>query len=1092
MDKKNILEKYKQIQEKLLSSFWGFWVKQRRFTFLIMFWVIFFGTLSVINIKKESSPEIDMWLISITTIYQWASPQDVDNLITDKIEDEIKNIDWIKKITSTSKLWISNILLELKLNADETKVLVDVKDAVDKADLPIDAEDPIVTNITTNSDKIFDALLYADAKYYSKTYLYEKALELKNDLKWKLSIDDIDIGWMPSLGHRVQEKSDDLFIYKVLVDRKKASNLWISLLQIVWTIKNWNQNQPLWTHRVWTKKYEFRIQWEYKSVQDLLNTPLSTRNWNILLKDIAIVQKEPKDLSNYFLVRKNLTWQNFVTLTFKKKSRSGIFEANRDAQKLLKEEFQKIWFKWLHYVIENNLADYISDDYQNLFRSWITTLILVFVALLMFVWFKEASIATVAIPLAFYVSFIVLYYSWLSLNFLTNFSLIVSFWIAIDTTLVIIEWAHEKMKIWYNPLNAILLSVRDYKLSVIAWTATTVVVFIPLMSLPWTVWKFLSYIPITIFSTLLASLFFALTVNSALFYKLFKKSKYYDSKLLNLDYIPPNDKILLEVDREWKIEKSEKKYNKNNFTDKFFYYQDLFLKKLEKWYLFLFKKLFKNQKTRILSIIIPIIFLIVSIVVLSEEIWFKMFPDEDKDIMTFEIKLPKWTDTEITTALVNNKLQNILSKIPEIDTAYYQIYDEKIEWILALLPLDYRKKHNMKNVFQLQVDFEKYFSDFEKQWYFVAISYPKNWPPWSQPVAIKLHTRDNSKFPLLIKVASDFKDYLKSLNWSKNVEISSKLNPGLFEYYFNRNKLLYMWLTPADFQRELYSALNWVKAWSLKSEWQDVDIEVSYKDFDKEVNPDDLYDLQIPTRIWPIKFGAVSNYNFDISLDQITREDWQITLVVGWDLMPWYTSDVLQKKLNEFASKYKFPNWVYYSAWWEKADNQDLISSLLSTFIFSIIIIFAILVLQFNSYIQPIIILFSVVMWMFWTNLWLFITWNSYWMMMWIGFIALTWIVVNDAIILIDKINTNIKNWMPLEKSVINAWKTRLQPVILTTLTTVLWLVSLYSNILFQPLAVTIMFGLTVASTMTLFIIPIINYEVLRLQQTKNSKKSTD
>lgn len=1077
---------YKKIQTTLLSDFFWFWIKQWKFTLLMMFAVIVFGTLSMINIKKESSPAVDMGMISVMTVYQWASPEDVDNLITDKIESEIKDIDGIHKITSSSRLWVSSINVELDVDADETQAITDIKDAVDKADLPSDAETPVVTSISTDTDRLFDVLLYGDSKTFSQSYILEKAEQLQKNIEWKWTIDNIDVWWLPSLSSKFSSQSNvSLFSYKVLVDKKKVEDLGLSIWQISNAIKSWNSNQPLWTHQVGIAEYDFRIQWEYKNIQDLLQTPISIKNWNILLKDIAKVKKVPEDENLYFLVKSWLSGQNFVTLTFNKIKSASIFKANEDWQKLLKKEFSKLNFKGLHYEITNNLADNISDDYSNLAWSGISTLILVFIALLLFVWIKEASIATIAIPLAFYTSFIVLEKMWLSLNFLTNFSFIVSFWVAIDTTLVIIEWAHEKMEQWYTPLNSIILSVRDYKMAVISGTATTVVVFIPLLTLPGVVWKFLAFIPITIFSTLLAALFFSLTVNSALFYKLFKNSKSYNKNSVNLDFIKEEDKILLLEDRKGKITTAElkKKNNKKKLSDKISHIRELFLSKLWNSYLNLFKKFFATKTTRMLSIFIPLVFLILSIVVLSKKIGFEMFPSEDQDLMTFTIELKKWTATDITKAVVNEELQNILSKVPEIKVAYYQINNEKVNWILSLYPLAERKKKWLKNVFNLQLELYKYFQVFRKQWIFVSVGYPKKWPPWGSSVAIKLNTDDNSKFNTLIKVAQDFKKYIQTLKWSTNTEISSKQNPGQFQYFFDKNKLLYLWLTPSDFQRELYPILNWAKAGSLKIDGDDVDIKVDYSDFEDKANPDEVNNIVVQTKAWPISLWAVSTYKFKQSLDQISREDEKITLSVGCDLLPWYTSDVLQKKLTDFASSYDYPKGISYSAWWERADNADLIASLISAFIFSLVVIFAILVLQFNSYSQPIIILFSIVMWMFGANLWLWITWNSYGMMMWIWFIALTGIVVNDAIVLIDKINRNITNDMPLKEAVLNAWRTRLQPVILTTLTTVLWLASLASNAMFQPLAVTIMFGLTVASTMTLFVIPIMYYEVRKLKE---------
>ncbi len=1072
------IKKYKDIQKKLLSSFYWFWIKQWKFSVLVIFLVIWLWLFSMFTIDKEYSPSIKLWMVNIRTIYLWASPEDIDDLITHKIEKEIKDIDWIRKINSTSRLWLSNIIVEFNSDVDITKALVDVKDAVDKVDLPSEAEDPLVTDVTTDSKKIFDVLLYSDSKKYSKYFLMKKAENIKYNLEWNKIIDSVDIWWLPSFWKRESITTDDYFIIKVLLDKNKVEELKLSDIQIVNEIKNWNLNQPLWTHKVWKLKYEFRIQWKIKSIQDLYNIPIKTpQGWTVFLKDISTIKEECRDESEYFFIQneKLLTWQRFVKLTFNKSKWINIFKANKYSQDVLKKEISKMWYKWIHYEIINNSADDIYDDYNNLAWSALMTLVLVFLALLMFVWWKEASVATIAIPLAFFVSFFVLKQLWLSLNFLTNFSFIVTFGIAIDTTLVIVEWAHEKVKQWFNPMNAILLAVRDYKLPVISWTATTLVVFLPLLILPWSVWKFLSFIPITIFSTLLASLFFSLTINSVLFYKFSKKNNFFKKDSVDLKFFSEEDKILLLEDRDWKSYNKDKKYKW--FFAKIANYREKKILKLTNSYIKLFKYFFSTKKSRMITVVVPFIVLVLSIVVLGKKIWFNMFPSEDKDIMFFSIEAKQWTDTEIMKKTFKNKLDFVL-KIPEIKFTYFSINWNKINWILELYPLSKRKKLWYRNAFDLQKDFLWYLYKFEKKWYKISTSTPKNWPPWDKSVWIKLHIDNIKNIDKLYDIAKNIENYLKTLKWTTNVEISSKLSPGQFQYFFNKNKLLSIWLTPKDFQYELYWILNWVNSSSLKIHNDDIDIKVLYKDFDDWISPDELSNLNILTKKWVIKFWSVSNYKFRKSIDQILREDTVITLSVWADLEKWVKSNEIQKKLNTYTKNLNLSDWIFFSLWWEKSDNADLIKSFTFAFIFSMFMMFAILVLQFNSFIQPIIILFSVLMGLFWVNIWLYLTWNTYWMMFWIWFIALTWIVVNDAIVLIDKANKNIEQWMKIEHAILNAWKTRLQPVILTTLTTVLWLISLYSNVMFQPLAVTIMFWLTVASTMTLFIIPIMYYWV--------------
>ncbi|NOZ44815.1 MAG: efflux RND transporter permease subunit [bacterium] len=151
------------------------------------------GIFAMWTIPKESNPDIDFGIINITTIYQGANPTDMDNLVTDKIESAVKDIDSIKKMTSKSAVGMAVTTLELNNDADITQALVDTKDAVDKVDLPEDADDPIVTQVSTDNELMFQILLYGDKDTYKPLYLLQKARKIKEDLEAYDVVNRVDI-----------------------------------------------------------------------------------------------------------------------------------------------------------------------------------------------------------------------------------------------------------------------------------------------------------------------------------------------------------------------------------------------------------------------------------------------------------------------------------------------------------------------------------------------------------------------------------------------------------------------------------------------------------------------------------------------------------------------------------------------------------------------------------------------------------------------------------------------------------------------------------------------------------------------------------
>lgn len=1037
----------------------------------MLFIILIFWIYSLYIIPKESTPEIEFWIIQITTVYPWANPVDVDELITSEIENEIEDLDWIKKITSVSRLWVSSITVEYENRIDISKSINDIKDKIDKINFPSDVEDSVVTEIETSVNEIFKVVLYWSQDKFSKDYLLWSAQYIKNNLEWKWHIDKIVIDWWTD------------YDINVLVDKDKVELLNLPLSQLSNIIKSFNNNFPLWNYKIWDFNYDFRIEWKFKSLLELYQVPIKN-TWTSLirLEEIAEIEKSYSNNSIrkvWFYWEK---WYNAVTFSVEKNDWSDVFSSSKSAKDLISDIMWYEKFKWLKIEVYQDISEIIIKDYKDLARSGILTVLLVFTILLFFIWVKEAIIASIAIPLSFLVTFWVLNYLWLTLNFLTNFSFVLALWIAIDTTIVIVEWAHTKVRIWYNPRHAILLAIKDYKRPLIAWTATTLAAFLPMLSLPWVLWKFLAYIPITVFSVLVAALFFSMSTNSALFYKLTKSRIRYQETDDDLSEI---DKKLLDIDRKWKtlLEVNKKTIRRKMLDWLCLYYYKIL------WFLV------KSRLFRILSVFIPVILLILSFIFLSPKIWFTLFPWWNSPFLQWEIVWKEGMDIEKMKSYLS-WVDSILSDIPEIKLYTVQLSDNNVNLFIELYEnesdgfdskiksiLFWSKnndnKLNIRDSSIIEELINEKFNLFKSQWLKAQVSIMSDWPPtWSQ-VWIKLVADSNENFKELISISRDFEDYLISLESTKNVSNSSSDTPWQFVFEFKNDYMRELWLIPSDITWELISAINWLSAWSISLENDDRDIKIKYKKFDESVSPNEIMDLLINTNIWKVKLWDILSYYIDNSIESILKENWMVLINVWADIRDWYTSTEIQSSLIEYANNYKFPWWIWYEKWWENEENADLIQSTVVSFVIAIMLIFTILVLQFKSYWQPAIILYSVFLALLWVNVWLYLTWNPYSMTFWIWFIALTWIVVNNAIILIDAINKNIESWTEWIKAVKDAWRARLQPMLVTTLTTVFWMLPLAMQDPFWAwLAYTVIFWLATWTIMTLFVIPSLYYEL--------------
>lgn len=1064
-----------------LNSFFTFWVKNTRTSFLIIFLIIVSWIFSLYTIPKESSPDIKFGIINILVTYSWVDPVTMDNLITDKIENEIEDLDGIKKISSSSSVWSSVVTVELDTWVDTRDMLTDIKDRVDKISFPADASDPVVLEINTNNSLIYETLIYWDENRFDEFTLTQKAKLIKNKLDWKHGISDIQIWWLDNLNWAPSWNTSTDYQIKVLLDKWKVELLSLSIPEIVSSIKANNKDVPIWNFELWELSYDFRFEGELSSLDELKKVIVKQDTYSsVTLWDLAEFKLEyPGDeIKKIWFFNKN--WFNYVSIVFNKSSWANVFDASRDSkaalEKLISEdrEFQGLWIEY-----SKDMSDAIIKDYENLWSTALMTIILVFITIMFFVWLREWIIASLLIPLAFMITFIVLDLLGLSLNFLTNFSLVLTLWIAIDTVIVIIEWASEKMKLGFHRKTAILMAIRDFKSPLISGTMTTLAAFLPLMFLPGIIWKFLSYIPITVFSTLLAALILSLTLSSAIFVKFMKSKPYYYSDEKAEKNLREEDIKNLIIDRE---EKEEKLHEHFTIREKFLNFIWVYYEKT--LYRILTKKSFKLS-----FIFIPFLLLISTFVFLSPKIGFVLFPATDESIINIDIKWQSWLSEEYMRQFVPYIDETFIS-LEEIKVYYTKISNNHITIYVDLIDRDIRNDRWLMNVFQLENYLDETLWNLRSQWLDVSVAALKWWPPTWSAIWIKLKSDSAQNFDLLKEVSLDFERYLETIKWAKNVSTSSADSPWQFVFKFDKEKLSNIWLNQDDLMSQLYFFTNPLKAWSIKSDFEDNEIVVLFKDFEDTLSSDDVENIVVNTKVWKVRVWDFASFDFKRAVNSITRENGDIIISVWSEVEDWYLPTDIQPVLDEYAKNYNYPDSISYIKSWESQENMDLIISTIRSFFIAIFLIFSILVFQFNSFKQPLIVLYSIFLALLWVNVWLFLTWNPYSMTFGIGFIALTWVVVNDAIILIDRLNKWIQyseahtKWkIDYIEQIIIAWKSRLQPIIVTTLTTIFWILPLALQDEFWAwLGFTIIFGLFVWSFMTLLVIPAL-YQTLVLRK---------
>lgn len=1055
----SVPESIAKIRAELESGFLGFWVKKYRISYILVAAVFFIGMISLYSIPKESSPSIKFGMVSVATAYPGTNPVDMDSLVTDKLYKEIKDIDGIKKITSTSSLGISAISVELEPSAKTADVIAEIRNNIGRAQLPTDAKAPTVTEIKTDTNRMFTVSLYSqDETKVNVQKLRELAQELKDKIEKVSGIESVDFD------------GTNAYELRIVVPEETLRSLGITSDDISTAIRSVHRDAPIGNFEVGNKKYDFRIEGKYSEGRQFLDTPVPLPSGkSVRLSEIATLERSYKDKSVREIgFHQDMGPHGSVDLVVNKNDGTSIFGVSADAKKVVEDYLARPEYQAVSFQYSTDLADNIVDDYKELLKEAATTIALVFVVMYLFVGFRDSLFATLTLPLAFLSTFALLNYGGYTLNFLTNFSFILSFGIAVDTIIVIVQAASAKQRVGYDPKSAILLALKEYALPILAGVMTTIVAFLPMMTLPGIMGKFLAFIPITIFGVLATGLALALTVNSALYLAFVGRKDTYVDDPNATEYASDEEKELLAFERRGKRRIEEGKAPLRIRT----------IHAATEWYKKTLRRFLESATIRRTAIFLPVAFFLVGSVILAPKVGFNLFPAADNSLVTYTVEGAVGEKVESFHKRIE-PIYAIVSKYPEIKFFEISAKDNSATVTVQLQKLGIREKAGMRSVFTIEELLTKDLEPLRQAGLRVESKVQKGGPPSGKAVGLKLNADSSDKLDALIKTSQDFEKELRSLEGTKNVSTTSGETPGQFVFTLKKDTLAELGIPASKIYSEVLSTINGANVGSIEDNGEDVDVVVKTAEYVDAVDPQAIMGHNFAFGGKTYRIGDFVDSNVKNAVASVKREDGKITVTVEGDTEKDVLPAPVQSKFEAFASTYEFPAGITFSKGGENEANKELIVAVLTSFVIALVCIFGILVLQFNSFAQPFIIIFSVVMALPFIMVGLLWTGNPFSLPFGIGFISFTGIAVNHGIILIDAINQNLKKGMKDVTALVEAGSSRLEPMTLTTLTTALGILPIALRDQFwSGLGFTIIFGLVAASVLTLFVVKGIYYEV--------------
>ncbi|MBU1203029.1 efflux RND transporter permease subunit [Patescibacteria group bacterium] len=1027
------------------KSFKGYFITHFRVIILMISAIVIMGALALASIPRESDPEVKIPIAVVTTVYPGASPADVENLVTDEIENRLEELDNVKLITSASRNSISSITVEFEAEANLDDSIRELKDKVGEVTgLPGDAEDPVVTQIRANDYPIITFSLSGDLTDNQ----FKQLGEIVQDELEGIS----GVSKVPLLGVRDKE-------FSVLVDKTALSRLNLSLSTIVGAIRASNLDMPLGNIDIDDLHYNIRSVGKLNDIDNLKNVVVANNNGQIvLLKDIAQVNEQFVDRSNISRISiAGETTQENISLQIYKKTGGNILDIVDSAKakvNMLSDE--KVIPDNVKIEINSDYSSFIRDDLHTLGSSGIQATILIFIIMFIALSFKEAIIALLAIPLSLLITIIALYFSGYTLNSMSLYALVLSLGLLVDAFIVVLEGIFHNIREGYSSKDAALLSVAHYSGPVTSGMLTTVAAFFPMLLVSGILGEYLKIFPITIGITLTASLFVSLILVPSFASIFLKKSQ----------FVGTAKESILE---KYVTNKLRRLYRKNI---------TIFLRS-------------KKSKFRF-SIILTILFVASLGLLVTQTIPVQLFPKMDADFAYVDIKMPIGTNLETTSQLVS-QIEEKLYKYPEIKNFVSTIgqsssigsFDpSRSSEHLANISIDFvDKKERSKKSYDIVDSIREDIKTINEG--DISITELSGGPPTGSPIEARISGED---LLVLDSISNKVKNILENTEGVINVSSNQDLSPADLTFTLNKETVAKSGLTVADVSNLLRTAIFGVTATEISQDNNDLDVVVKL-DKNKIDSVEQIKNLSLINNYGQeVKLSYLADFSLEPALATIRHRDFERTISVSADLASGYTAAKVVPGIEELVAQENIAHGYRVDFGGEVEDIQQSFTELWNAMIVAVILILIILVLEFDSFIRTGIILMSLPLMLIGVVVGMGIFGLPFSFMVFLGLVSLAGIGVNDAIVLMDKTKRNIeeKNMTPLE-AVADAGDTRLQPILLTTITTIMGVIPLaFANEFWVGLSISIIFGLAFATVIQLFVIPML---FVRFEGKKKNKK---
>ncbi len=1111
------------VKRKFGLTHWS--VKNRNTVYILIIALLIFGVYAYINIPRELFPEVNYPTIFVQTIYPGNSAKDIENLVTDPLEKELKSVTNIKDIKSISAQDMSMIFVEFPANEDIDSRLEDVKDAVEraKANLPNDLpSDPQVTKFNFSQFPI--VFVNIAGKNYTLDQLKHYAQYLKDEIEKIPDISKVEIKGLP-------EKE-----VQVNVDLNKLKQLNLSFNEIINAIKAENLTVSAGQLKSGGYLKQVRIVGQFSSVNDIRNIAVRSIGGRVVfLKDVAQVKETYKETES----KARLFGNPVLSLQVIKKDKGNQVRATEQVKQIIETARKQGQIPPdINIVLTNDMSKHIKKQVNSLGNNLLEGVIFVVLILLLFLGLRNSVLVGFAIPMSLVISFVFIGILGYTLNNIVLFSLILALGMLVDNGIVVTENIYRFVDRGIPNKIAVVDATSEIAIPIITSTLTTLSAFLPFAFWNSLVGEFMKQLPITLIIVLSASLFTALVLLPPIAKFMVKPTSQQHAPDIKKNLIAGG--IFLLTGLFLHLIKAKVLANIMILTAVlivlylFVLYpwakwtQDKFLPWLEKVYHDFIQFSLRGKN--------PVIIFIatVLVLVLSFAFYFgatnpkvTMFPTADPRYINVYAYLAPGADLEKTDSvmhIVEKDVNRLIAPYRDIVNSVMVTVGKGVardreiaigknlnRGRITIEFIDYEKRHGISTQ-----DIKKLLSDSLVGHYpgvDVFIEAEKHGATSGKPISVEISGPD---METLFQYGDSIINRIEQNKIKGYEKLEFDVNTGINELIINidRKQAAKYGLSTAMIAQTIRTALFGTEASKYKTGDDEYPINVRLAEKYRH-NIDNLLNLKIPVRnpmgqVTAVPISTVATIHLSSTVDAIRHHDTKRALTIQSNVLPGYNANDINKQIKAAIADLQLPDGYTVQFTGEQKDMKESMKFMMVAMLVAIILILTIMVYQFNSLVKPLIILFGVLF----STIGVFLGYALLGMdmsvlMSGIGIIALAGVVVNNGIVLIDYIELlkkrrrqelGLEEDAPLpkediRKAIIEAGKTRLRPVLLTATTTILGVLPMAVGLnidfggLFRsfnphiyfggeamqfwaPLAWAIIFGLAVATFMTLIVVP--------------------